>query len=437
MNASSTSHADSDAFAVEPPDHATSPPRTQWFQLGVICAASFIVWSGFGAILPYLPVFLREQAHASLLLIGLVATAYYMGSLSFSALFGRLSDRVGRKPVIVAGVAFFGVAQLLFISTTHPGWFIFFRFLEGVGVAAVTPASQAFVADLSTERDRSRAYGCMISAQFGGLVAGPVLSWPLYELGGGSGLWAFYAIFLFGSALSFLATIALLLVVREPEHARRRRTVRGKHPPYRTLITRPILAFLIVAATGHLAMGFFEVLWSLWLDDLGASMRFISLTFAAFSLPMLLSFLGGYLADRYSRFVLWVSGSAVAALAWIYYGITENLTIFLVVSVIEGLAFAWSSPARQAFLVQVAPRRWLGSVQGLEQTSLQVAAMIGTLVAPVLYGYISGLVISIGGVVSLIGLVVAARILYPVWKEIKAGRGVAEKEGEEAVEILR
>ena len=330
-----------------------------------------------------------------------------------------------------------GVAQLLFVSTTHPMWFVVFRFLEGVGVAAVSPAALAFVADLSTEKDRSRAYGWMTSAQFGGLVAGPVISWPLYTLGGGSGLWAFYAIFLFGSALSFLTTIAVFFVVREPRKAHGREAVRVKHPPYRKLVTKPILAFLIVAATGHLAMGFFEVLWSLYLHNLGASLHFISLTFTAFSVPMLLSFFGGYLADRYSRFALWVSGSTVAAFAWIYYGVTDNLTIFLVVSIIEGLAFAWSSPARQAFLVLVAPRRWLGSVQGLEQTSMQVAAMIGTLVAPVLYEYISGTVISIGGVVSLIGLAVAARILYPVWKRLKAGEEVADQRVEEAVEILR
>jgi MFS family permease len=403
------------------------PERTQWFQLAVICAASFIVWSGFGAILPYLPVFLQEQAHASVWFIGVIAAAYYIGSFSFSALFGRLSDVIGRKPVIVAGVAFFGLAQILFVSTTHPAWFVFFRFLEGTGAAAVTPAAQALVADLSVEKDRSRAYGWMNSAQFGGLVAGPVIAWPLYTLGGGHGTWAFYSIFLFGSALSFLASFALLAVVREPEHARRRRQVKVKHPPYRQLLTKPIVAFLIVAATGHLAMGVFEVLWSLWLRKLGASVRFVGFTWIAFSVPMLLSFAGGYLADRYNRWALMFSGYAVAALAWIYYGVSNNLVLFIAVNVVEGLAFAWAYPAKQGFLVQVAPTRWLGSVQGLESTSIQVAALIGTLVAPVLYQYISGYVISVAGGVALIGLAVSAPILYREWNGLKKNTVVAEK----------
>jgi MFS family permease len=436
MCASATSHSDAAYDAGRASYEGTGPVRTRWFQLAVICVASFVVWSGFGAILPYLPVFLQEQAHASVWLIGVIAAAYYMGSFAFSALFGRLSDIIGRKPVIVAGVAFFGLAQILFISTAQPGWFIFFRFLEGTGAAAVTPAAQALVADLSAEKDRSRAYGWMISAQFGGLVAGPVMAWPLYTLGGGHGTWAFYSIFLFGSGLSFLTSLALIAVVRESEYARRRRAVRIKHPPYRQLITKPILAFLVVAATGHLAMGVFEVLWSLWLRHLGASVRFVGFTWIAFSAPMLLSFVGGYLADRYSRWALMFSGYMVAGFAWIYYGVSHNLVMFIVVNIVEGLSFAWSYPAKQGFLVQVAPSRWLGSVQGLEQTSVQVAALVGTLTAPILYEYISGYVISIVGVVSLAGLAFTAPILYREWKRLKAKAVDADEDIDRDIERL-
>ncbi len=437
MSASSTSHSGSASPAGGHPSHEAVRERTLWFQLGIICAAAFVVWSGFGAILPYLPVFLKEQAHASMWLIGLVAAAYYIGSFAFAAVFGRLSDNFGRKPVILAGIALFGVAQLLFISTTHPGWFVFFRFLEGVGAAAVTPAAQALVADLSTEKDRSRAYGWMQSAQFGGLVAGPMLSWPLYSLGGGSGKWAFYTIFLFGSALSFLTTGALAAFVREPEAIRVRRAHKEKHPPYRKLLAKPIIAFLLVAATGHFAMGVFEVLWSLWLRELGASMRFIGLSFIFFSVPMLFSFVGGYLADRWNRWGLMFSGYMVSAFAWIYYGLGHNLILFLVFGAMEGFAFAWAYPAKQSFFVQVAPSRWLGSVQGLEQSSLQIAALVGSLVAPALYQYVSGFVISMAGMVSLAGLLVAAPILYPVYKGLKNGAAFADEESESTVSVAR
>jgi MFS family permease len=250
------------------------------------------------------------------------------------------------------------------------------------------------------------------------LVAGPVLGWALYSLGGGQGKWAFYAIFLFGSAVSAVTAVALILTVREPEHARRSRAVRVGRPPYRRLVTKPVLAFLVVAMTGNFAMGVFEVLWSLWLRHLGASVRYVGLTWVAFSVPMLLAWLGGHLADRYNRWALMFSGYAVSGFAWITYGITDNLVLFLVVNVIEGLAVAWSYPAKQSFFVQVVPARWLGSVQGLEASCIQLAALVGTLIAPVLYESLRGYVISLAGCVSLLGLVFAGPVLRREWTRL-------------------
>ena len=217
----------------------------------------------------------------------------------------------------------------------------------------------------------------------------------------------------------------LVFAIKEPEHSRQRRQLKVKHPSYRRLVTKPIAAFLVVAVTGHFAMGVWEVLWSLWLRHLGASMRYIGYTWVAFSVPMLLSFVGGYLADRYNRWALMFSGYVVSAAAWITYGATKNLTLFLAVNVIEGFAVAWSYPAKQAFLVQVVPPRWLGSVQGLESTFVQVAALAGTLLAPFLYKYMSGYVISLAGGVSVIGLIFAGPILYRVWTRYAAERGRA------------
>jgi MFS family permease len=182
-----------------------------------------------------------------------------------------------------------------------------------------------------------------------------------------------------------------------------------------------VAAFLIIAATSSFAVGTFEVLWSLWLQHLGASLTYISATWIVFSVPMLLSFVGGSIADRSNRFFLMFSGYAVSACACIVYGTTHNLWLFIIVNGIEGLAFAWSYPAKQAFLVQVSPPRWIGAVQGLESSSAQLAALIGTLLSPLLYGLIGGYTMSLGGVLALIGLAAGAPVLHRQWKQIKAG----------------
>ena len=175
-------------------------------------------------------------------------------------------------------------------------------------------------------------------------------------------------------------------------------------------------------------MGGFEVVWSIWLAHLGASMTYIGLTWIAFSVPMLLSFVGGIVADHYSRFALMFAGYAISAVAWILYGTTTNLTVFLIVNIIEGTAIAFSYPPKQAFLIQVSPPRWLGTVTGLETTSMQLAGMIGTFLAPVLYGWISGYVLAVGGVINIIGLAVAAPVLRREWRRIaRQGRCPARR----------
>ena len=117
-------------------------------------------------------------------LIGVIASMFYLGTLLFSSPLGWLSDTIGRKPVMVSGAALYTVALLLFTTTTDPYWFAFFRLLEGVGAAAFGPAAQAFVADITTEQNRSKAYGFLTTAQFGGLIVGPAIAAPLYHFGG-------------------------------------------------------------------------------------------------------------------------------------------------------------------------------------------------------------------------------------------------------------
>ncbi|MHB9148641.1 MAG: MFS transporter [Thermoleophilia bacterium] len=403
-----------------PPGSHSSRFASEKLQLGVICAATFVVWAGFGAILPYLPVFLKEEAHASIRYIGVIATAYYVGTFAFSALLGGLSDRIGRKPVIIAGIWLYGLSTLLFVTTTHPVWFILFRFLEGAGAAAVYPAGQAFIADITPAHRRSQAYGWMNTAQFGGLVAGPALAWPLYQLGGGHGLWSFYSIFLVGATFALATGMALLLLLREPPRSFSIAEPAVAKPPYRRLLTRPVVGFMVIASAMHLAMGSWEVVWSLWLRELGASMSFVGLTWMLFSLPMMFSFVGGYFADRHSRFLLMFSGYAISVAIWLVYGSTRNLSVFLVFSVLEGVAMAWANPAKQAFLVQVSPARWVGSVQGLEITAAHLAAMVGTLAAPFLFEIMAGRVIALGGAVALLALVAVAPILGPEWKRLSA-----------------
>ena len=103
-------------------------------------------------------------------------------------------------------------------------------------------------------------------------------------------------------------------------------------------------------------MGALDVVWSLCLDHLGASKTFISLTWVAFSVPMLLSVRRRHAGGPLQPLLAVHRRLRALGLAWIFYGMTTNLTPLLIVNVLEGLAIAFSYPAKQAFLIQVSPR---------------------------------------------------------------------------------
>ena len=410
---------------------ATTSAAPRRSQLWLICAADFLVWLGSGAVYPYLPVFLREQMGASLRVLGLAASAYFIGVLVFSVPAGQLSDRMGRKPMIVAGMALYALSTALFLSTRDPWLFVLFRALEGLGTALVVPAAQAFVADITTEEHRSRAYGWLATAQYGGLILGPAIAWPFYALGGAGTRYSYYGIFLFGALAAAVATIVLAVLLREP--ARTDSPRERVRPPLRTLVTRPIAAVIVVTATAEFAMGGFEVVWSIYLRHLGASITVVGLTWILFGAPMLLSFLGGRLADRRNKVALMIAGFAVQGVCWLLVPAVNDPSVFLLVLPLDGLAFALALPAKQGFLVQISPERWLGSIQGTEQAAMQLAALVGTLTAPWLYGRYEGGFFAFAGVVALAGLVLASPTLLRTWRSVDSRAGGEDDAGRRSV----
>ncbi len=129
--------------------------------------SEFVLWTGFSGILPYLPIFLKDEGHSSVMMIGFITAAFYLGTLIFSSPFGWLSDLVGRKPMMIAGMALMAVTCFLFTLSTNPRWFLLFRLLEGTSAAA-GGVMFAFIADVSVPGQRSRALGLVMSAQFAG-----------------------------------------------------------------------------------------------------------------------------------------------------------------------------------------------------------------------------------------------------------------------------
>lgn len=151
----------------------------------------FITMSGIGLVIPIMPNFLKEfSATAKVLgyLISIIAFAQFI----FSPIAGSLSDRIGRKKLIIFGLLLNGSCQILFGLATDLWQLFILRFLYGVGSAFIVPPIMAFAADITTMDERGKAmgmigaaisFGFMIGPGIGGALSNVSLHFPFFVAG--------------------------------------------------------------------------------------------------------------------------------------------------------------------------------------------------------------------------------------------------------------
>ena len=141
--------------------------------LGIVFTTVVIDLIGFGLVLPILPLW-AEQIGASPVQIGIVTASYAVAQLLFAPVWGRLSDKHGRRPVILISLAGSAVASLIIGLAGTLVVLLLARVLQGIAGASYA-AAQAYVADITEPKDRARGMG-LIGAAFGlGFVLGPAI----------------------------------------------------------------------------------------------------------------------------------------------------------------------------------------------------------------------------------------------------------------------
>ncbi|WP_010677910.1 tetracycline resistance MFS efflux pump [Bacillus timonensis] len=142
--------------------------------LPILFAVMFLVYVGFGIIIPVIP-FYAEDLGASPTELGLLMAVYSLMQFLFAPMWGRVSDRIGRKPVIMVGI--FGLAVSFFLMALSTElWMLFAaRIIGGFLSAANMPTVMAYAADITSEEDRAKGMG-VIGASIGlGFIFGPAI----------------------------------------------------------------------------------------------------------------------------------------------------------------------------------------------------------------------------------------------------------------------
>ncbi|MEH7335302.1 MFS transporter [Neobacillus drentensis] len=142
--------------------------------LPILFVVMFLVMVGFGIIIPVLP-FYAEEIGASPTELGLLMGVYSFMQLIFAPMWGRLSDRIGRKPVMMIGIT--GLALSFYIQAISTElWMLFAaRIIGGTLSSANMPTAMAYVADITTEENRGKGMGIVGAAVGLGFVFGPAI----------------------------------------------------------------------------------------------------------------------------------------------------------------------------------------------------------------------------------------------------------------------
>ncbi|WP_236634735.1 MFS transporter [Alteribacter lacisalsi] len=141
----------------------------------------FVVMMGIGLVIPVLPYYV-ESFDAGAVELGILIALFAFMQFLFAPFWGRLSDRVGRKPLIAAGMFGFALAEFIFAFASQMWMLYLSRILAGTFGSAIMPSAMAFVADTTSEEKRSKGMGLLGMSMALGIVFGPGIGGWLAEI---------------------------------------------------------------------------------------------------------------------------------------------------------------------------------------------------------------------------------------------------------------
>jgi MFS family permease len=379
---------------------------SKWGGIAPLLLAEFIVWLGFGGLLPVLSLYFVEQG-IDFATLGLVIAAWPIARLVGEPIFGWLADRTARVPLMVLGLLLAGVFTVLPLVITGPIAFVVLRGIVGLATAIYDPAARGYLTDSTPPERRGEAFGLYGAAQMGGLLLGPAIgAFGADRLGG------FLFVFVFAGVAAIVAAVPIARLGRESGPRTRPAPVLDatEFPPDSPSIThraaaaiaadqapaggdarplrlmnRGLIAALIVNAGGNFAGGTYDVIWSLFLQGLGAGLGLIGLTFAMFGLPiLLLSPMAGRLVDRRGSYGFIVLGSVLPTVSGFLYTRLSDPVLSVPLILVEATGFALLNPALYAVVAANSPPGRSSTTQGIFGAAGTVGFIVASLVAGVL-----------------------------------------------------
>ena len=354
---------------------------------------------GSGIIVPLLPLY-AENLGASGIWLGIIFSGFSIAHALTTPFAGRLSDRVGRKVLLAAGLFAYSVISLGFTWADSVLQLSLVRFLQGISAGFIIPIAQAYIGDISPRAEEGKWMGYFNATFFTGFGVGPLAGGVLTEQFGMNA--AFYTM----GGLNMLAFLIVILFLPETHHKRMPVNQRSSYAEIgRSNMVKALFSFRLALAIGRGSFATFLPIFAAMF--IGLSPSLIGVLLATNILIMsVLQPLGGNIADKVSRRGLVILGSLfnLAYLALI--PSTGSFLPLLMVCALGGIGGAIAMPAASALVVEEGRKYGMGSTIAV----FSMAFGIGMATGPLLAGAIADninveSVFYFGAIVGLMGII--------------------------------
>jgi DHA1 family multidrug resistance protein-like MFS transporter len=363
-----------------------------------------VVTLGFGVVIPIIP-FYMESLGAGGTELGLLVASYAVMRLIFAPIWGSLSDRLGRKPIMMIGILGYGLTMVLFGFATEL-WMLFAaRILSGILSSATSPTTMAYIGDSTSEQDRGSGMGILGAAvglgtifgpALGGLLASDSLSTPFFIAGG----------------MSFLALLLTWLWLPEslPKDARQPSTKRIPLPEIRLwwqALSSPIGILLILAFLLTCGLMIFYGIFGLYaLDKFGFGPEQVGVIFMVVGLVSAITQGGltGLVTRKWGETPIIKIGMLGSAISLFLVSLATNYWSLLITIGLFVFTTALLTPAISALTSKRAETQQ-GMAMGLSNSFMSLGRIAGPLLAGFVFDINAVLPFISGAVIMLLGFI--------------------------------
>ena len=363
---------------------------------------------GMGIIWPIMPVY-AVQLGAAGIELGFIIAAFNLARSLFNPVVGRLSDRLGRKPFMLAGLMGYALLSLAYIYTGSVAGLIVVRFVHGLAAVCVAPVAMAVVAEIAPAQRLGRYMGTLSMALMLGVGAGPMLGGFITDWLG------LDAAFMSMGGLALLTAVGIMVFVPRLGRSPIDRSI-PVLSSFKVLGQRPLLLSVLVlrffSAAGQGAVYTFLPLYG---ASIGISSAQVGVLLGVNVLLIaLLQRPGGSLADRTRPVLLMVGGISLAGLSVAGMPLMPHFMGALGMNIVMGVANGIAVPAALVLAGREGRTFGMGSVMALFDAALS----LGFIVSPILLGlvfdslgiravfYVGGAIISGGTLLVVFRMVV-------------------------------